>query len=86
MADYKEPSSQVYFENLYQKYDLKWNKLPTVVTVDTSMGAFQYKVLHNKLFSNQKHSLFYKVESTLCSFCAKEDEIVKPSSVIFFEF
>ena len=78
MADYKEPSSQVCFENLYQKYDFKWNKLPRLVTVDTSMDAFQYKVLHNTLFLNQKHSLFHKVESTLCSFCAKEDEIVIP--------
>ena len=38
------------------------------------MRAFQYKVLHNSHFLNQKVFLFLKFASTLCSFSDKEDE------------
>ena len=81
---YKKPTSQIYFENVFQKYDFQWNiiyLLPRLVTIDSVMRAFQYKILHNVLFLNKQLFLFNKVTSPLCSICNKEDEI--PTHLFF---
>ena len=77
MEGYKKPTSQIYFENVFQKYDFQWNiiyLLPRLVTIDSVMRAFQYKILHNVLFLNKQLFLFNKVTSPLCPICNKEDE------------
>ena len=74
---YKKPTSQIYFENVFQKYDFQWNiiyLLPRLVTIDSVMRAFQYKILHNVLFLNKQLFFFNKVTSPLSSICNKEDE------------
>ena len=81
---YKNPTSQIYFENVFQKYHFQWNiiyLLPRLVTIDSVMRAFQYKILHNVLFLNKQLFLFNKVTSPLCSICNNEDET--PTNLFF---
>ena len=79
ILEYKKPTSQVYFENLFENNDFDWNKiyiLPRLATVDSILRSFQYKVLHNVLYLNQKLFLFRIAPSPLCSFCNTEEETV----------
>ena len=65
------PTSQKYFNNLFGVI-LNWDKiytLPRILTRDSYMQIFQYKLLHNALFLNARlfhlgHSL-----SAMCSLC-----------------
>ena len=78
VLEYKKPTSQVYFENIFNNFNFDWNKiyiLPRLVTLDSVLRSFQYKVLHNVLFVNQKLFLFRTVSSPLCSFRNREEEI-----------
>ena len=79
----KEPSSPVYFENCCQNYDFESRNLFILkfihyigwsLLILSVMRAFQYKVLHNSHFLNQKVFLFLKFASPLCSFSDNEDE------------
>ena len=70
---------KVYFENIFNNFNFDWNKiyiLPRLVTLDSVLRSFQYKVLHNVLFFNQKLFLFQTVSSPLCSFCNREETIL----------
>ena len=49
---------------------------PCIVSSNTYVRCFQYKVLNNVLFLNKKLFLFKKLNSPLCSFCKEEDETV----------
>ena len=49
---------------------------PRIVSSNTYMWCFQYKVLNDVLFLNKKNFLFKKSNSPLCSFCKEEDETV----------
>ena len=69
-----KPSSNIYFENLFNYDDIDWTaiyKLPRLVTHDTYMRSFQYKDLNNVLYLNKKPYLhiFGIKSSPLCSFC-----------------
>ena len=48
--------------------------LQRMVTVDTKLRVFQYKILNNILLVNKMLFKLWKVESPLCSFCKGEDE------------
>ena len=65
-------SSNIYFENIYIDYNTDWTAiymLPHLITYNTYMRSFQYKILDNVLFLNKKlHTLGIK-PSPLCSFC-----------------
>ena len=50
--------------------------LPRITTIDSKLQCFQYKILHNTLYLNQKFFLFRKHNTLLCSFCNLEDETV----------
>ena len=79
ILEYKKPTSQVYFKNLFENNDFDWNKiyiLPRLATLDSVLRSFQYKVLHNVLYLNQKLFLFRIAPSPLCSFCNTEEETV----------
>ena len=74
---YEKPTSQLYYERYFNKFDFDWNSLyllPRMVTIDTKLRVFQYKILNNILFVNKMLFKFRKVESPLCSFCKAEDE------------
>ena len=69
--------SQLYFENLFQNKDIDWKHvylLPRRVTVDTNLRIFQYKILNNVLYLNEKLFRFKKISCPLCSFCQSENE------------
>ena len=70
-------SSNIYFENLYNDYNIDWTgiyTLPRLITNNTYMRSFQYKILNNVLFLNKKLHTFGIKPSPLCSFCNLYDE------------
>ena len=48
--------------------------MPRRVTIDTNLRIFQYKILNNMLYLNEKLFKFEIIVSPLCSFCNFEDE------------
>ena len=67
-----KPSSNFYFENLFNDNDIDWATiymLPRLATYNTYMRSFQYKLLNNVLFLNKKLHIFGIKSSPLCSFC-----------------
>ena len=72
-----KPSSNIYFENLYNDYNIDWtaiSNLLRLITNNTYMRSFQYKILNNVLFLNKKLYTFGIKPSPLCSFCNLYDE------------
>ena len=73
------PTSQKYFESIFRDLTLQCKHiytLPRITTTDSKLRCFQYKILHNTLYLNQKLFLFHKHNTSLCSFCNLEDETV----------
>ena len=71
------PTSQKYFEKMFVTNDINWRDiylLPRLATIDTTLRIFQYKILHNVLYLNEKLFIFKKTLSPLCSFCGLVDE------------
>ena len=80
----KPPTSQSFFN---EKFDIShmWKNiylLPRYATVDTYSRIFQYKILNNILFLNEKLFHLHLVDSPLCSLCGLAKENVKH---LFFE-
>ena len=72
-----KPTSQTYFENLFEPIACDWEKiymLPRKVTIDSQIRSFQYKILNNILYLNKKLFIFGIVNTPLCSFCGSEEE------------
>ena len=72
-----KPLSNIYLENLYNDYNIDWTAiymLPHLITNNTYMRSFQYKILNNVLFLNKKLHTFGIKPSPLCSFCNLYDE------------
>ena len=64
-------TSQIYFEKLFLNKEIEWKciyLMPRRVTVDTNLRIFQYTILNNVLYLNEKLS------SPLRSFCNSENE------------
>ena len=55
--------------------------LPRLVTYNTNIQSFQYKILNNVLFLNKKPHTSRMKLSLPCSFCNLSDE--KPSRVFY---
>ena len=56
-----KPSSNIYFENLYNDYNIDSKAiymLPPLITYNACMRLFQYKILNNVLFLNKKLHTF----------------------------
>ena len=71
------PTAQKKLKNKYPELAVEWTKiysLPFVVTIETKLREFQYKLLNNILFTNEKLFKFKMTESPLCNFCKKEVE------------
>ena len=69
--------SQLYFKDLFQNKDIDWKHVylsPRRVTVDTNLPIFQYKILNNVLYLNEKLFRFKKISCPLCSFCQSKNE------------
>ena len=66
------PSSNIYFENVFNHDDIDWTAicmLPRLVTHDNYVRSFPYKILHDILYLNKKLHIFRIKSSPLCSFC-----------------
>jgi len=53
---------------------LPFHSLPFAVIVETKNREFQYKILNDIIYTNDKLFRFKMIESPLCTFCQKEDE------------
>ena len=74
-----QPTSHVYFENLFREQELNWKEiyiLARKVSLDCNVRSFQYKVLNNVLYLNKKMFFFGKSPSSLCSFCKQADQTI----------
>ena len=72
-----KPSFNIYFENLFNYHDIGWTAiymLPRLVTHNTYMRSFQYKILNNILYLNKKLHIFGIKSYTLSSICNLYDE------------
>ena len=68
------------WKSLEKAFDLNivyWSKiylLPRVITIESSLRSFQYKILNNTLYLNELLFKFNIVNSPLCSLCKQENE------------
>ena len=72
-----KPSSQMYYKNIFQNSNLDWKTiymLPRIVTKDSRLQVFQYKLLNNVLYLNKMLFKFGKIDSPLCPFCKMIEE------------
>ena len=75
----KPPTAQKSLASLLGLTDIDWSNvymLPRQVTIESSLRSFQYKILNNVLYLNEKLFKFKIIESPLCSLCKKENESV----------
>ena len=67
----------MYYKNIFQNSNLDWKTiymLPRIVTKDSRLQVFQYKLLNNVLYLNKMLFRFGKIDSPLCSFCKMIEE------------
>ena len=75
----KAPTSQKSLEKLLCRQDLNWASIymiPQMVTVESKLRIFQYKVLNNILYFNDRLYKMGIVQTPLCSLCKQEKETV----------
>ena len=76
----RTPTSQQCFKILFPHLNLDWKLiylLPRILTKNTSLRAFQYKVLNSVLYLNLKLFQFKVSAISICSYCNKHDETVQ---------
>ena len=76
----KPPTSQLYFEKVLDFGKVEWKKvymLPRIVTMDSSLRSFQYIILNDILYLNERPYKFNIVESPLCSLCGACNESIE---------
>ena len=74
------PTSQHYFKTLFPHLNLDWKLvylLPRILTKNTSLRAFQYKVLNIVLYLYLIFFQFKVSTTSLCSHCNQHDETVQ---------
>ena len=72
-----KPTSNIYFEKLFENTTLDWNKIylsPRLATIETNLRSFWYKIVNNVLFLNKKLYTFGITNTALCSFCNVVEE------------
>ena len=76
----KKPASKNTILNMLNLSEIDWNKvylIPCKVTTETSLRVFQYKILNNILYWNNRPYKFGFSDRPLCSLCAKVPETIK---------
>ena len=71
------PTSQVHLLRKLNLQDINWQTvymLPIFCTIDSHTRIFQYKILNNILYLNNRLFKMNIVNSELCSFCEAEPE------------
>ena len=75
----RPPTAQKSLEQACNLNNVNWGKiylLPRVTTIDSSLRSFQYKILNNTLYLNERLFKFNIVDSPLCSLCKQDNESV----------
>ena len=75
----KAPTSQKSLEKLLGRQDLDWASIymfPRMVTVESKLRIFQYKVINNILHLNDRLYQMGTVQTPLCSLCKQEKKSV----------
>ena len=73
----EQTASRLYYQKKFSNSNLDWKKiylLVCIVTKDSTLRAFQFKLLNNVLYLNKMLFKFGKSGSPLCSFCNVKDE------------
>ena len=73
----QQPTAQRSIERILQMNDIDWATvylLPQKTTTESRMRIFQYKILNNILYLNNRLYKFGYVESPMCSLCNSETE------------
>ena len=68
---YDKATCQSYHENNFDDYDLNWKliyRIPRIDTLETKIRIFQYKLLNNVLYLNEKLFQFGIISQSKCSF------------------
>ena len=69
----KLPTAKISLNNLLRLNSVNWTKVymppRQEVTIESSLCSFQYKILNNILYLNEKLFKFKIVASPLCSLC-----------------
>ena len=76
----KKPASQNTILNMLNLSEIDWEKvylIPLKVTIETSLRVFQYKILNNILYLNNRLYKSGFADNPLCSLCTKEPETIK---------
>ena len=71
------PSVQIYYDKYFENINLNWKEiylLPRLVTLDTRLRIFLYKIHHNVLYLNKMLFKFKLASTPLCSYCNTEEE------------
>ena len=71
------PTAQINFSKKYPNQNFDWEKmylLPFEVTIDSQTRWFQYKILHNILYTNKALAKMRKIGTAKCTFCHNEVE------------
>ena len=69
------PSPNVYFEKIFPNMKFDWRKIyisPRILTINSYLRSFQYKILINILFLNEKLFVFRLKNLPLSSFVIKK--------------
>ena len=75
----KTPTSQIFFEKLLNPSGINWAiiyMIPQKVTIESSLRVFQYQLLNNAIFLNDRLSKLDPSISPLCSLCQQCPENV----------
>ena len=75
----QKPTAQKSISELLGTSDINWKDVYQLlhrVTNETSLRVFQYKILNNILYLNNRLHKFGFVESPLCSLCNREPESI----------
>ena len=73
----EQTASRLYYQKEFSNTNLDWKKiylLVCIATKDSTIRAFQFKLLNNVLYLNKMLFKFGKSGSPLCSFCNVKDE------------
>ena len=77
MAKQTPPSAQKRFQDQFPDVQFDWNEkysLSFKVSLETKIREFQYKVLNNIVFTNEKLFKIKMIDSPQCTFCKNEIE------------
>ena len=81
----EKTSSKLCYQKKFNDSSLNWKNiylLVCIVTKDSKLRAFQFKLLNNVLYLNKMSFIFGKIGSPLCFFCDLKDE---PPYNLFYE-